>query len=879
MRALNLKNRMCFKITAFIILQVFLLSSTVGAAGLDHFAVNDRAECLAPSVRLDNSLLMDVFKRASEQGTGLGVFSIESEDINTEVAEGLVNSSKQAADEGTSGPNNSGQSVNGTNSAPGQMFFGSGNPEQIEEPIWPPPQAEAIVVGNGNNFGLPYLWKKDEMIKALRAYGLACNWDEFSRMELRSLLKTLGELIEKDGTFAANLAAVKPLAVTRGSYYVNKGRKDSNQLAKIVQSKGETRLVLYKPFFYQLMFMPQNRQMKREALQQIIGDYAESNLFFDKPQAKGKEEQPVMVSFNDLELMSAADGDAKLIKIGVPEHMIPITKYIVYRLKQYRDPAPEHQWQKGFSNVRIVRAPVFSLNVFEAALKEANVPAEHIDRNHIEELCELINKEMKDRKETRLEVMFFNSALRVVPAISPLNDKQKEIIVNYLNRAISELKEYEKRFWVVWEKPREDGDGTETVLDIYVDKIPYLYTLSQDCLKYPGAPDGARIWRIDPANTAEPAKTLLDLVLDASLAPHEGGKHGHAMRVPVAQGSGDALAIPWDEIEDAQDREKMLMDFLVRIAKRDWPQIILDVFKGPHKWVPALNAIGNALKQKGQGPYLPGPRPITQSIIREVQANAGVFHESGIMGLAVGQWFFHVYCADDIGRIHANNNIDYYLATRCTFLDAKQRDEVKRWVVKINNAHRSLLGQKPQELNIVFDTDDGYLFGTKVPTNSGGLFANLTSRKIGTGMFSLLASIFTLKSIFGVPAAEAAVPGIVKAGFAGSGGSLLFAVGITLAIGVPLVIIVFSRRYLNSRRVSLALRAGIGGPVEYTAGNKYPLGTGWGDIIPANKDIISATAAAASAFVRKRGSMVTPPVDNGSGVGSRNTGVLIESSI
>ena len=106
MRAMSLKNRMCFKITAFIILQMFLLSSTVGAADLGSFATNDNAECLAPSVRLDKSLLMDVFKKVVE-GRGLGLFSIGSDEVGMKTAEGKAVFSIRAANEEISNLNNS----------------------------------------------------------------------------------------------------------------------------------------------------------------------------------------------------------------------------------------------------------------------------------------------------------------------------------------------------------------------------------------------------------------------------------------------------------------------------------------------------------------------------------------------------------------------------------------------------------------------------------------------------------------------------------------------------------------------------------------------------------------------------------------------------
>ena len=725
----NSKNRMCFKIISFILIQAFVLLHTAGMGDMASYAAEIDTGYLAPSIMLDDISLQKIFVQFAEPGLEADDLFAPADDehIENRIDE-EVDETKADADvsESNSVPSKGQDSSSDNAGLSDTVNPGTEGPEW--GPPWPPPQPGDSQLGN-NTLSFALLWNKDEMVKILEdTYGLLLDINEFSRLDLWRLLKAMDALRDKDGKFRGRLALLAPLKVKRASFYMHEGRKDKYQLAKIMRIDNEVVLMFYQPFFSRSFGRPQALDMRKEALRQIIGDYALATLIIYPQEGKG-DEHPVLSFYPILEGAADEPSQAELDRLGITLAMYKIMLYLAGKIKKYKDPDPEHQWEKGFADVEIKVASLFASNVFSNSLRVAGIDPDKMDDKKRAGIFYDLNHWAREKRLTEVDYVLISDAFAKHDVY--ISDEQKKKLVVAINRSIEALQD-ERRFWLVLEKEREDGKGTDTVLSVFNKILPFLYNLAEDCRKYPNA----RIWQ----NPEGKMVTLLDLLFEANVLPHEGGRHGHAMRIPVRKKDNGALSIPWQEFEkitDKEAREKAFIEFFVKLSRREWPQAIIDVLtKGPYYWVSAATAINKALTKKGYNSYEPGP--YTQGIVKEVHANAGVMQVASLMGIALGRWFMDVYCASEEELGSVDPDVTGYLQRRCTFLTAVQRNEVKRLIQKIDTKHRENSGQRPRKLDFWFEGEG--IFGEEVKMDdSSGLRGKVVGGRWGSlGIFAFL---------------------------------------------------------------------------------------------------------------------------------------------
>ncbi|MDD5746854.1 MAG: hypothetical protein PHO30_06285, partial [Candidatus Omnitrophica bacterium] len=710
-------NRMCFKIISCLLIQSFIAWDLCWAAGTGPIQLSKTT--LAPAVSINKVDLKGAFDEISDA-------AIESDDLFGAGNESYVNINKENfkepnsksddAQEMTIMPPASSSAVNNNNS-------GGVNAAGTLSEIWPPPpdtNVENTLNTGSYNKTLGFWTNQDELEKELeKKYGLAVDSGVLTKTELIILLKTLQAIVAKDNEFRAKSAAIAPLRVSRSSTFVEYGRREVNQLAKIVYpEKGEPYLILYDSFFYKWFYWPQNIEERKASLQQEIISYAYLRLIGGS--AKEEDLDKRIVSMTKV-IEGDPDAKEKLLEIGVPLEMHKIAIHVAQYLKQKNDPVFDHRFTQGFDDVMILQPAIFSAPMLKISLAAIGLSVDgNISDEQFAKFYQALTQQAEKAHLTEINLKLLNNAL-LESGFVIQKETQRIALVNSINKTLSELKN-EKRMWVV--EHYQDGNKIKTRFCILTDSIRYLYLLSQEVLMY----KNPKIWKIKETDVPT---TLLHVILDSDVWPHEG--LGHSQQVPLNKAT-EALPIPWNEfasILNKQAREIALIDFFYRLANWDFPAAVKALERKGEKyfiWGPASLGISNALKLIGHVPYFPGPKEFTDAVLKEVHANARVHQVSGNWGLAYGQWFFHVFCTGEEYLNRSNETITNYLKTRCTFCTAADRNQIKRYVQEIDTIHRKNIGQKTRVLPFSFENEKENTF-IEISANSAkkSLWRNIFS--------------------------------------------------------------------------------------------------------------------------------------------------------
>ncbi|MFH2145411.1 MAG: hypothetical protein ABII75_05210 [Candidatus Omnitrophota bacterium] len=677
---MKMRNSRIFKIIAFVLVQAFLLLD-VSWAGADIMRSNTNST-LAPSVNINKTDVQNVFsaKEGEDILSGIGMLGDGEETID-EIADG------QERDANSS----SGVSITpqGTSSGLQQAdASGSNNPNLLV----PPPDINNMVQQLiPVQFSFVPWWKRKDLEEYFRKnYGIEFISEGISRKELRQFYRAFETAYTADEEFRNNIFQSEhwQVEILGDSLYFdeNTGKfiGDRAVWPSYDPNKEISKISLYKPFFYKYKFnwfnitrdVAYQQTELRWVVKQVIGTKL---LHLDN------KDVLVLSQFN----FSDPNAKAKLQEYGV-EAELPTMLFLKETILADRDPA--RGWL-GHRDVMVVRPELIRLSIFNAAFSLSSLESDSLNPEQKLNLYRALNRVARERKATRVTATLFNEVLGITRI--KLNERKKDDLIRQLNRALDQVRD-EEEYWAVMQKTWPDGEKG-SVFIIQIPALKKLHRLAQGCRQY--LTDPIRKWKITEADSP---MTLLELVFKRAEMVHEGGVAGHRQNIPVKDESNPVLPIPIGAA--ARKTTEWLFNLAAGNFRKAYGFFI------PRGRIAAHIGIKETLKNLGYNPYTEGPAPFP-GIMKEVHATAGVFQESGILGVAAGLWFFYVFEADDIDMLTLDRQIDHVFKTRYTFLNAKTRNLVKQSIEKIDQDYRK--DNKLEQKYLGFERedesmDDGY---------------------------------------------------------------------------------------------------------------------------------------------------------------------------